>query len=239
MHHLSPRAESVPIRYLAVTISLCSAEVIACNPCYVCDNTSMPQSVNVSAAGMELCINDVDDEYIAQGVTIPAIPAAVVPIDKKARGRARLHTVCPLHGASLSGDSCAKFSHLPGKGRGPEQPGVFRFVRVLFRAAAKPVGILAFCGFVGWLAISQVGGILGGSLFGGFVPTVPTIGTVTEPIPGTVTEPIPSTITGTGESANGGTVARPDSTNTSSGVKPDCFVPGNPCNLVLPPTVGK
>ena len=70
---------------------------------------------------------------------------------KNVSGRARLHTVCPLHGSDESGP-CAKFGHLPGLGKGVIQPNPYRRIIVLFRHLVKPLVIFAILGGAIWLA---------------------------------------------------------------------------------------
>ncbi len=88
------------------------------------------------------------------------------------------------------------------------------------------------------VATEVPGGLLGGS-FGGLTPAVPngpTTGTDADAVPGTVSGTVPGTVPGN-ESPNGTGIVGPNSTSPSSGIKPDCFVPGNPCNLVIPAPV--
>lgn len=52
----------------------------------------------------------------------PSRPARVSTPDitrDTGKGRSRFHNECPFHGASDDGAPCARFSHLPGNGRGP------------------------------------------------------------------------------------------------------------------------
>lgn len=86
---------------------------------------------------------------------------------KNVSGRARLHTVCPLHGSDESGP-CAKFGHLPGMGKGINQPNSGRRIIVLFRHLVKPLIIFAILGGALWLA-----GHFFSNITSSFIPKLP------------------------------------------------------------------
>lgn len=142
--------------------------------------------------------------------TIDEVPANVVPLTtttRKISGRQRLHNgVCPLHGTAANGEPCSKFASLPGGGKGVKQPNPYLRVVVLVRALIKPLVILAI-------------------LFGGFTVAKNQVSD------GIFSSIVPTGIVGT---PNGEASPGPNSNNPSSGVRPDCLQPGNPCRLVLP-----
>ena len=163
-------------------------------------------------------IIEIDDEECESPNVVPL--TRTLPLVGKGRGRSRLHGVCPLHGPSVSGDPCDKFSHLPGKGRGIQQPNSVLFVLVIARQLVKPLIICAIL-FGGW---TWGNSIIDGGIFSSIVPKV---GVPSVPAVGQFN----------GANDRNGKVTGPNRTTLSPGIRPDCFQPSNPCGLVSP--VGK
>lgn len=159
-------------------------------------------------------IIEIDDEEATPNVVVPLTRTA--PLVGKGRGRSRLHGVCPLHGASLSGDPCDKFSHLPGNGRGIKQPNPLLFLIVICRILIKPLIICSIL-FGGWTWGNH---IIEGGIFSAIVPS------------GIVGTTVPVSDANSGNV--GGTIPGPNRTTPSSGIRSDCFQPSNPCGLVSP-----
>lgn len=104
-----------------------------------------------------LSVNDFDGD-IRESKT-ESLPAAKSSQQAKdGRGRTRFaEDICSLHGPADNGDPCAKFSHLPGDGRGVQQPGIAKTFLVIVRVLVKP---LFLCGLVllAFLILSKWGG---------------------------------------------------------------------------------
>lgn len=159
-------------------------------------------------------ILEIDDEEVTPNVVVPLTRTA--PLVGKGRGRARLHGVCPLHGPSVSGDPCDKFSHLPGNGRGIKQPNPALFLIVVARTLVKPLVIFVIL-FGGW---TWGNNIIEGGIFSSIIPKGIPSGTVSS--------------SNTNSSNVNGTITGPNRATPSSGIRSDCFQPSNPCGLVAP-----
>jgi hypothetical protein len=92
---------------------------------------------------------------------------------RRTSGRRRFANTC-VHrdqyktetGTDYPHEGCPKFAHLPGNGRGPQPPSVFRTFRVIAVSLIKP---LFYFGLL-YVAYILLSGFLGGLSFGGFVP---------------------------------------------------------------------
>lgn len=98
---------------------------------------------------------------------------SIAPRQRGPKGRRRFATGC-VHrdaykqetGEDYAEDSCPKFAHLPGNGRGPQSPGIFRTVRGIAISFVKP---LFYFGLI-YCAYLLLSGFLGNLSFGNFVP---------------------------------------------------------------------
>lgn len=70
--------------------------------------------------------------------------AKVIPMERaKESGRKALYEgPCSIHGEGPNGESCAKFYHLPGNGRGILRPNLWRILRILATSSIKPLFLL-------------------------------------------------------------------------------------------------
>jgi len=103
-----------------------------------------------------LSVNDFDGN-IHESET-ESFPVEQTRTSKDGRGRTRFaEDICSLHGPADNGDPCSKFSHLPGNGRGVQQPGIAKTFLVIVRVLVKP---LFLCGIVllAFLILSKWGG---------------------------------------------------------------------------------
>lgn len=130
--------------------------------CQYPDNCHMAaESTTFRVGDMLLTVDDEIETDMSKDDDVAAAPApaVVIPLTRSApvanvSGRGRFHVNgCPVHGPGASGTGCSKFAHLPGSGRGPKQPNVFRYLIVIFRALTKPLFIFAFIVVTAYLAI--------------------------------------------------------------------------------------
>lgn len=120
----------------------------------------------------DLAVTDISDSHfdtlIPDDNSVVETPTKVVPINRRASGRARFaEGICNLHPGGTIENPCPKFGHLRGDGRGHVQPGPFKMVRVILRAIFKPIFWLVIVYFAGSILIGWIGGAL---QFGGGLP---------------------------------------------------------------------
>lgn len=117
------------------------------------------QSIQLDGDDFVVMDEEVTREREAVAPIISVIPSQHSPAIS---GRARIYgDTCPLHGRSVSGEPCSKFSHLPGNGKGVRQPNVAgKFVNFV-RALVKPILILAFIFVTGYSAVHLIENVTG------------------------------------------------------------------------------
>ena len=164
------------------------------------------------------------------------------PTDSAVKGRARFAGgVCPLHGLAFDGAPCAKFSHLPGKGKGVSQPNPFKYLIVIGRALVKPAAILGLLFGAGYIAIHALGGITSSLVPKGLGRNIAPIAThpVSDGHGHTVYIPnVPGSDNGTvrPKIEQQSTIVGQNRNGSSGSIRANCFQLGNPCGLVIPRT---
>ena len=161
----------------------------------------------------------------------------VIPLSRTnnsaVKGRARFAGgVCPLHGPAYDGAPCAKFSHLPGKGKGVSQPNPFKYLVVIGRALVKPFAILGLLFGAGYIAIHALGGITSSLVPKGLGRNLPVS---THPVSDghghTILVPNSGTVRPKSEQQS--TIAGQNRNRPGSSISPSCFQLGNPCGLII------
>lgn len=160
-------------------------------------------------------------------VTIPTGRSAAA---KGVSGRGRFHNgVCPLHGLATDGSPCAKFSHLPGNGRGIKRPNIALKFVVFIRILIKPGVAVGIC-FAAYYILTHF--VTLGILSHGISVTPTTaVHTPATSAPGIGGQQSQSPVVPGKSGSNGN--------GPSGGIGSNCLVPGNPCHLILPGTVTK
>ena len=194
-----------------------------------------------SVDGNVIVVDDEPEDIVeVSNVSTPVVvPITRTPgVKGNSKGRSRFHNgVCPLHGVAFDGAPCAKFSHLPGSGKGVKQPSPLLFVIVIGRALVKPIGILSLLFVAGYIAIHSLSGITGSLVPKGFAGATDQNGQIIkhDSVTGAV---LPSTgATVRPKPSDNATIGGPSSGSNGSGISPKCFQPGNPCHLIAPPAV--
>ena len=94
--------------------------------------------------------------------------------DRKGLGRRRFsNPTCVIEGHESDDENfpCAKFSHLPGNGRGPYAPNAIRRTRSFLTGLIKPVFLIGFVGLALFFGVKFLPHLFS---FGDFVPKSPT-----------------------------------------------------------------
>lgn len=99
-------------------------------------------------------------ETVAELVALPTKDAKTKAVSHANRNAARsgraafAGNICALHPGN-DDNPCAKFGHLPGKGKGEYQPPVVRVILSVFTDLIKPLAILGVAG-IAFLLLSNV-----------------------------------------------------------------------------------